>query len=136
MLKNVNKKLLCHNSLLTNSVYALPGVGEEAFFKLVNTYWGPESHFEIWIQIKCFTALLLFIETWLFNAHIANKITLLAYDADTLGKKGSRFVEMNVTWTTFILTLIFITLNAFNIVKTMILNCANLETCNIDIINC
>lgn len=37
------------------------------------------------------------IETWLFNAHIANKITLLAYDADTLGKKGSRFVEMNVT---------------------------------------
>lgn len=43
-------------------------------------------------------------------------------------------MEMNVTWTMFILTLIFITLNAFNIVKTMILNCANLETCNIDII--
>ena len=32
---------------ILNSVYALPGVGEEAFFKLVNTYWGPVSHFEI-----------------------------------------------------------------------------------------
>jgi len=32
-----------------------------------------------------------------FSAHIANKITLWAYDTDTLGKKGSRFVEMKVT---------------------------------------